>query len=385
MCMDDKEILRRVIQGFQLVPAKQGFGNPYVTKTGAATSDLSKRINAWIKQNFPQSNIMTSYEGVYKTINFRRVMAEHLIVKQLVRETIEEARSQSATRKVRDEIVALSPELIKPAQTPNRIFAPELSTKEIVEMIEQKYNTSVREIAAKDEDNGSESSKFPTLEFKVGSDIIKIVHAKGIIAGAEGEVKQTGNIQDQLKDKKITLKIGNESYTDVDGFRKVGGNKKADFAFTSGDKDIVYVQHKSLAHQQMSGIKKFQNTDGTYKFPEIGELVERTRKETQNGEIRLTSKITVPIKSPELKKLAVYGYPESKKDANFVEAYCIGDMQLEDLGNNTYELTAPTIYTYDQVPEDGNTPTLVATYRKGRTQDGIQNVRFGIYPESYAK
>ena len=79
MCMDDKEILRIVIQGFQLVPAKQGFGHPYVTKTGAATPDLSKRINAWIKQNFPQSNIMTSYEGVYKAINFRRVMTERKI------------------------------------------------------------------------------------------------------------------------------------------------------------------------------------------------------------------------------------------------------------------------------------------------------------------
>jgi len=79
MCMDDKEILYRVIKGFELVPAKRGFEYPYVTKTGAATPDLSKRINAWIKQNFPQSNIMTSYEGVYKAINFRRAMNERKI------------------------------------------------------------------------------------------------------------------------------------------------------------------------------------------------------------------------------------------------------------------------------------------------------------------
>ena len=74
--MDDKDILYRVIKGFELIPAKYGYGHPYVTKTGAATPDLSKRINAWIKQNFPQSNIITSYEGVYKTINFRRAMNE---------------------------------------------------------------------------------------------------------------------------------------------------------------------------------------------------------------------------------------------------------------------------------------------------------------------
>jgi hypothetical protein len=87
--MDDKEILRRVIQGFQLIPAQRGFGQPYVTKTGAATPDLSKRINTWIKQNFPQSNIITSYEGVYKTINFRRVMAEHLILEHFIKQLLE--------------------------------------------------------------------------------------------------------------------------------------------------------------------------------------------------------------------------------------------------------------------------------------------------------
>ena len=77
--MDDKEILRRVIKGFELIPAKHGFGHPYVTKTGVATPDLTKRINAWIKQNFPQSNIIASYEGVYKAINFRRAMNENKI------------------------------------------------------------------------------------------------------------------------------------------------------------------------------------------------------------------------------------------------------------------------------------------------------------------
>jgi hypothetical protein len=77
--MDEKEILRRVIRGFELIPAKHGFGHPYVTKTGAATPDLAKRINVWIKQNFPQSNIIASYEGAYKTINFRRAMNERKI------------------------------------------------------------------------------------------------------------------------------------------------------------------------------------------------------------------------------------------------------------------------------------------------------------------
>ena len=382
--MDDKEILRRVIQGFQLIPAKQGFGHPYVTKTGAATPDLSKRINTWIKQNFPQSNIIASYEGVYKTINFRKVMAEHLVIKQLVRETIEEARSQSLIRKVRDEIVKSDPSHIRAAQTPNRLFAPEIETGDLVKKVGELYNTEVEVLQPGDK--GSLSSKFPTLVFKVEDTPVSIVHAKGVIAGAEGESKQETNIQDQLKGRKITLVVGSERYEDIDGFRKVTGNKKADFAFTSEGKDIIYIQHKSPSHQQISGIKKFQNTDGSYKFAEIEELVDRTRVEVEKSkENKLTSKVVVPITNPELEKLAVYGYPEDRKDGNFVDAYCVGDIKLEEIGDDTFKLTAPTIYTYDTVPEGENKPTLVATYRKGRTQDGIPNTRFGIYPASYVK
>lgn len=70
MCMDDKEILRRVIKGFELIPAKHGFGHPYVTKNGIATSDLSDRINTWIKKEFPYSKIKSKVENNYKTLNF---------------------------------------------------------------------------------------------------------------------------------------------------------------------------------------------------------------------------------------------------------------------------------------------------------------------------
>lgn len=75
--MDEKEVLRRVIQGFELVPAREGFSQyPYVTKTGKATPDLAKRINAWIKENFPQSKVRVAFEGVYRTVNFYRAMNE---------------------------------------------------------------------------------------------------------------------------------------------------------------------------------------------------------------------------------------------------------------------------------------------------------------------
>lgn len=71
--MDNKEILRRVIKGFELIPAKFGFGHPYVTKTGAATSNLASRINTWIQKEFPSSKVRAKFEPTYKSINFFKV------------------------------------------------------------------------------------------------------------------------------------------------------------------------------------------------------------------------------------------------------------------------------------------------------------------------
>jgi len=67
---DDKEVLRRTIQGFELIPAKYGFGHPYVTKNGKATSDLATRINTWIQGEFNGSSIKVKYDPVYKALNF---------------------------------------------------------------------------------------------------------------------------------------------------------------------------------------------------------------------------------------------------------------------------------------------------------------------------
>jgi hypothetical protein len=70
--MEDKDVLRYVINGFKLIPARQGFSGAYVTKTGKATPHLADEINTRIKTNFPNSNIRTRFERNYKTVNFYR-------------------------------------------------------------------------------------------------------------------------------------------------------------------------------------------------------------------------------------------------------------------------------------------------------------------------
>ena len=140
----------------------------------------------------------------------------------------------------------------------------------------------------------------------------------------------------------------------------------------------------------MSGIKKFMNADGTSKYKEINELIVKTRKsiESSKGDKkRLESKVEVPIESENLKKEAVYGTSVEPGvfSLDVVEVYAIGDLKLDKLAENKYKLVAKDLYVYPEIPKGENEPVLAATYRKGRKQLGIQDVRFGIYPKSYIK
>jgi len=65
----DEEVIERVVKGFKLVPYKRGFGNAYTTEKGKATVSLYKRIYNWIKEKFPNSNVIVRFEKNYGTIN----------------------------------------------------------------------------------------------------------------------------------------------------------------------------------------------------------------------------------------------------------------------------------------------------------------------------
>ena len=305
-----------------------------------------------------------------------------LIIEHIIRKLVLEARTQSDTRKVRDEIVKLDSTKFRPASTPNRIFS-KVSPEEFKSFLEARYKEygTIEELPA----GKGDSSKFPTFVFndKEGHSV-RIVLATGIVAGAEGEEKQKNSISQELEGKKVTLHVGNSTYENVDGFKKVGGNKKADFAFTSGNIPVTFIQHKSPSHQQMSGIRKFMKTFDTSNYKEINDLIAKTKAKLST-EDQLVGKVAIPIENTDLERLAVYGTNEEHPtfSESVIEAYAIGDLKLDKIGENEYKLTAPTLYTYPQIPEGINKPTLVATHRKDRNQAGIRNVRFGIYPASY--
>jgi hypothetical protein len=81
--MEDKEILRRILQGFKLIPAK--FPLTYTTLAGKATPDLAKGVNAWIQTNFPNSLIRVAFDATHGILKFYRRMQEQLVMEYIIR------------------------------------------------------------------------------------------------------------------------------------------------------------------------------------------------------------------------------------------------------------------------------------------------------------
>jgi len=402
--MDDKEILRRVIKGFELTPAKHGFGHPYVTKTGAATPDLSKRINVWIKQNFPQSNIITSYEGAYKTINFRKVMAEHLIFEHIVRLMLEKeytnlgigsfrgASHVDRTNKFVDYLANEIPIPIKKGESSiidkveitqngkTTEYDPTTQSKELKQILPSlKAGDKFYLI---DTNNKRHSITTVTKTPELGG------KGKGYQRGTEVESTEIANVQKQIDDANTGNGVSIKGVEgNVFGIRKVKGVEKADFEFVDKDGNaLAYIQHKSPKHQQMAGVARPPYNS----FPEVQSFAQEVYKIVNDSpEKRLNKPFSKLVEDEQLKTLAVYGTPnEGPKGVQF---YIIGNIELKALDNNTFTLTSTdgNVYTNGQIPEGNEAPTLVATYRAGRNQRVpgtklvIPDTRIGIYPANY--
>ena len=386
MHMEDKEVLKYVINGFELVPAKHGFANSYVTKTGKASDALSKAINARIKKNFPNSNIRTKIERNYNTLNFYRYMQESFAAKaaKLLFELIE-ARSLGATNAARKKIIDKKGKLdIRPAAKSGRVYAPDVTPEQFEKLLTKLGFTNISKVPATEE--GSKSSKFVTFTFKDGDNDISIVLAKGIQAGGAGETKEVGDLQAQITEKGgkegVTIRVGANEYSNITTVGKTKGGRKADFWLGAGDKKLIFIQHKSPTHQQMAGIAKEPYT----KYPEVQQFTEAVRTEVaQNGPLK--QPVWRSIQNENLKRLAAYGTTRGvfTDDENAVQLYCVGSLKLIPAGDGAFTIGANEVFTYPEIPTGKDTPFFAATLRNDRSQAGIEKTRLGIYPQSYIK
>jgi len=164
-------------------------------------------------------------------------------------------------------------------------------------------------------------------------------------------------------------------------------NRKADIALISEDGNYTYIQLKQVKHRQLEGIVRSNFAKDKEGKNLIITFAQKVKAELQKG--RLKEPVIEPIIDQRLQRLAVYGTDngETSQDESAVIMYCIGDIQLEDIGNNAKKLTANTIYFYPDVPED-NPPVLAAIDKGGRfnkmpsvgkTKEKLVDVRLGIY------
>ena len=388
--MDDKEILRRVIQGFQLIPAKQGFGHPYVTKTGAATPELAKRITTWINQNFPQSNIIASYEGAYKTINFRKVMSESTIIEHLVKHLISE-----------EEFAALTRASFKNRDVRTNLFVDKLKQKAPIdlqngeEVVIDKVTVNGEEYTESNFDKLKQVlpglKKGDSLKFFSGDKKYSIsafaktaeLGGAGKGSGLKPEKLASGEINKQLAQigKPITIEFNGQLYKNVTELLPAKGNRKADFYFNSTPGLFIsYKQgdatHKIVAYGGIVSLRKEGN--------EVDKFIKAVQ--SQNPDFK-DSRVEygAPVKDQEIAKKALYG-KDFTEGSNYgednVQVILQGSIELMPTDKeDVYRLRASKIITSPEVPQDGDyAPFYNARYANDRSQFGIPNSRFNIIP-----
>ena len=208
---------------------------------------------------------------------------------------------------------------------------------------------------------------------------------KGNIAGGDIEARQEAAMKAKLNGRIVTLKVEDaaemeHSYDNINGFERIPGNKKADFKFTTTDEKAIYVQHKDVRHQQLSGVVRGPLKDDK----QVQAFIESVYDEVKaNGQLK--KRMIEPVTDETKQLLAMYGTANGTFSENAVQMYCIGDMGLEDINKNTVKLEASKIYVYPQLPAD-DPIVLAATYRSGRNHKSkyglIEDVRIGLYFKS---
>jgi hypothetical protein len=167
----------------------------------------------------------------------------------------------------------------------------------------------------------------------------------------------------------------------------IEGQHKADIALVSIGGKYTYVQLKQKKHRQLEGLVRSNFAKDAEGKNLIIAFAQKVKAELQKG--RLQEPIVEPIDSERLQRLAVYGTDngETGSDKSAVIMYCIGTVQLAEVGERVKELTADTIYFYPQIPAD-NPPVLAAIDKGGRfqkmpsiekTKERLADVRLGIY------
>lgn len=225
--------------------------------------------------------------------------------------------------------------------------------------------------------------------------------------GEEIEAEELAYVNNLIEQNggKIDIILDKTVYPNITKAEKVPKNKQADFVFI-GDKDNnLYIQHKDIVSQQLSGVHKLNLLDVeenllnvkdltdnelkivVKKYPEIQEFVDAVKTKRPNG---LKSKDNFSrLISPELQIKAAYGiggdFGPSKVQAVFFGNLTLKSEQLDN-GEKVFRLSSPKYFIFPEQLDDNYEVMINVTFRNNMNQQDVKNARFGFYPKKvYSK
>jgi len=209
---------------------------------------------------------------------------------------------------------------------------------------------------------------------------------KGAGSGTRAEDIALLDISNQLKKIgpiNVVLSEGGKQYKGIDGATTFRGTPKADFSLDAGKEELIFISHKDgkgpKDFQQYGGLK------GLTQYPEIQSFVKDVRELT-GGQLQRGQSFRRKITNEEIKHKAVYGLNfGSKPGINNCQILLQGPLKLDRLEDGTYLLDATHKLITPNLPTEGYEPYLYVTFRSDRSNGGVKDARFGIYPEAYKR
>lgn len=247
-----------------------------------------------------------------------------------------------------------------------------ITNNEFVDIISNVFDIdseNIKIIPPKGENNPS--SKNFAFQFPIeNKDLIIILGMEAVGTNIEDYELNTLNKVIKEKGGSINIKVGDKIYKNITSVEKIPGNKQADFIF-KGD-DNLYIQHKAIQSQQLSGLSRLSNNE------EVKSFVEAVKKES-NGELKNKDSYKRRINDDSLKLLAAYGLGEDF-GVDKVELICFGNITLKDEGEY-FTINSPVQFIYPEQLTNQYEPYIAVTFRNNMNQQGIKNARFGFYPK----
>jgi hypothetical protein len=186
-------------------------------------------------------------------------------------------------------------------------------------------------------------------------------------------------IKDILSSKKldsIKVKVGEVIYDNINNAQNQPGTPKSDFNLTNlQNQPVVFISHK-----KEGGSKAFVRWGGFQfaydeKNPEILKFVDNISAKIPDGEFKSGDTFAQKISSDLLKNRIVFGKDFRENfGKNNVQIVTQGKVQLKEIKDDLYELTADNFWLNGSSPTGEYEPVLEAHYRSGPfNQLGFKN------------